>query len=98
MNKCVLCSESGRGRKYFFKGKPLCDKDYAGYLEFLLDELEEEVTSEDANSACKAYMLKLELKPGSLNEEEKKEKERREQEEEDLDELDSTPSPYGMGM
>lgn len=61
MNNCILCSNTGKNRKYFFKNKPLCDTDYILYLEFLIKDMNEEVTSESANDAFAA--LEISLKP-----------------------------------
>jgi hypothetical protein len=61
MNNCILCSKAGKARKYFFKNKPLCDTDYIAYLEFLIKDMDENVTSESANDAYAA--LEISLKP-----------------------------------
>lgn len=61
MNNCILCTNTGKKRKYFFKDKPLCDTDYIAYLEFLIEGMEEVVTSESVNDAFAA--LELSLKP-----------------------------------
>ena len=61
MNDCILCRKTGNNRKYFFKNKPLCDTDYIAYLEFLINDMQEEVTSESANDAF--AQLEISLKP-----------------------------------
>lgn len=109
MEKCVLCASSAQVRKYFFKDMPLCDMHYAEYLEFLLDEMQSNVTSKSASSAFRKYKLTLEPKPLSAEEraekakQEKEDKERAQrqeewEEEDDSYEPDYSPSPYGMGM
>lgn len=61
MNNCILCTKTGKNRKYFFKNKPLCDTDYITYLEFIIQDMDEDVTSESANDAFTA--LEISLKP-----------------------------------
>jgi len=98
MSKCILCTNRGEERKYFLENEPMCDIHYIGYLEFLLDDSEEEVTAEDANNAYEGYKLSMELKPRPLSEKEKEEKERKEQEDEEELHYSVAPSPFGMGM
>jgi hypothetical protein len=45
MSNCILCTNVGKVRRYFFDDAPLCDADYASLLEFLIDDMEEEVTA-----------------------------------------------------
>ena len=61
MTNCILCTNLGKSRKYFFKDKPLCDSDYIAYLEFLIKGMDEEVTAESANDAFSK--LEISLKP-----------------------------------
>ena len=83
---CVICTKAGKARKYFFKGNPLCDKDYIGYLEFLLDDSEEQVTTESAESAFAEYKLSLDPAPEPIKIEIEEEPEY------------VAPSPYRMRM
>ncbi len=66
MSNCILCSKTGKDRKYFFKGKPLCDEHSNGYLEYLIDGLVDEVTAESKNDAFEKYKIKLEPKPAPI--------------------------------
>lgn len=61
MNQCIICNNTGKSRKYFFKDKPLCDTDYTLYLEFLIQGMTEKVTTESANEAYR--QLEITLKP-----------------------------------
>ncbi len=63
MSSCILCTSIGKNRKYFFKSKPLCDTDYITYLEFLIQSMNENVTSESANDAFSALENSLKLAP-----------------------------------
>lgn len=93
MNKCILCKDTARERKYFFKGKQLCSMHYAEYLEVLIEDKEHSITSDDASSSFNKYKLTLEPRPLSENErEEKLKKEREAKENEKKKSL--APSPY----
>lgn len=61
--KCIIedCYSDAKDRKYFFIDEPMCDLHYAGYLEWLLDSLNIEVSAEMAESSFEKY--KIELKP-----------------------------------
>jgi hypothetical protein len=61
MNNCILCNNTGKNRKYFFKNKPLCDTDYIAYLEFLIQGTNGQVTTEAADDAYRH--LEISLKP-----------------------------------
>lgn len=69
MSECILCDEEGAVRKYFFKDKPICTVDYAGYLEVLLKDIEDNITSDGALDALRKYQL---LRTTTLKEIEKK--------------------------
>ena len=62
MNKCILCADTAEERKYFFEDEPLCEMHYAEYLEFLIDDMKEDVTSKGASTAFNKYKLTLESK------------------------------------
>ena len=57
MTKCIVCDRAGEERKYFFKNKPLCSIDYSGYLEILLESMENSVTPEGIMGAFQKYQL-----------------------------------------
>lgn len=63
MSQCILCASTGKERKYFFSGKGLCDSHYIAYLEFLIKDMDEEVTSSTANSALSELKMSLEPTP-----------------------------------
>lgn len=63
---CILCTNSGKDRKYFFPGKLLCDEHYAGYLEYLVDDFEDEMTSSSKSSAFEKYKIRLEPRPAPI--------------------------------
>ncbi len=63
MSNCILCTNIGKNRKYFFKNKPLCDTDYISYLEFLIKDMNEDITSESASDAFAALEISLKPKP-----------------------------------
>jgi len=63
MSTCILCTSDGKERKYFFKGKALCDAHYAAYLEFLIKGMDETVTSSSAHDAFASLQLSLKPKP-----------------------------------
>jgi hypothetical protein len=99
MNKCILCGDTARERKYFFKSKPLCSMHYAEYLEFLIDDKGYDITSDNSSNAFNKYKLSLEPQP--LSESERENKEKREQEareEEKKISFSPTPRPYTMRM
>ena len=100
MDKCTLCGDSARTRKYFFQKQPLCDMHYAEYLEFLFNEMKAEVTAESAGSAFEHYRLTLEPRPMTAKERAeraKREKEKREKEREyEPKSHDRTPVRMGM--
>jgi len=108
MDKCILCADTARTRKYFFKEQPLCTMHYSEYLEVLIEEKKSKVTSSEASSAFNKYKLTLEATPLSESERAekvKKEREAREEaerEEEKKKNSQPAPSPYsspfGMGM
>jgi len=107
MEKCILCADSARERKYFFKEEPLCTMHYAEYLEFLIEEKGHTITVDDASSAFNKYKLTLEPTPlseGQRAEKAKKEREDREREEREEVERSSEPAPspysnpFSMGM
>lgn len=60
---CVLCGKTAKERKYFFPGEPLCDEHYAGYLEYVIDGFEDEMTSSEVSSAFEKYKISLVPKP-----------------------------------
>ncbi len=66
MNNCILCTKVGKKRRYFFQDAPLCDADYASYLEYLVDDMEDEVTAESARSAFEKHKITLEPKPAPV--------------------------------
>jgi hypothetical protein len=66
MCTCILCLSVGKERRYFFPGKPLCDLHYSGYLEYVIEEFEEEVTTSNRESAYGKYKITLEPKPASV--------------------------------
>ena len=103
MEKCILCADAARERKYFFKEEPLCTMHYSEYLEFLIEEKGHRITVDDASSAFSKY--KLTLEPTPLSERaraEKIEKEREKREKEKKESSAPAPSPYSnpfkMGM
>lgn len=63
MSQCKLCKSTGKERKYFFKGKALCDSHYIDYLVFLIDDMNEEVTTSSANSALDKLKKSIEPMP-----------------------------------
>lgn len=78
MTKCILCTKIGKKRKYFFKDEPLCASHYADFLEFLIKDMNENITDESVQDAFKK--LEIRLKPESKSDA-KREQERQEQEE-----------------
>ena len=52
-------------RKFFLEEQSLCDSDYIDYLEFLIDDMDEDVTIEVATKAL--AKLKISLRPESSN-------------------------------
>ncbi len=60
---CIIeeCHCIGEDRDYFYPGLPLCDKYYAGYLEWLLDGIDITIDDPMADTAFEKY--KIELKP-----------------------------------
>ena len=103
MKKCILCADSARTRKYFFKNQALCIMHYAEYLEFLIEEKGHRITVDDASSAFSKY--KLTLEPTPLSECARAEKARKEREKREKEKKESSapaPSPYRnpfkMGM
>lgn len=78
MDKCILCADTARTRKYFFKEQPLCTIHYSEYLEVLIEEKKSNVTSSEAKSAFNRY--KLTLEPTPLSESERAEKVKKERE------------------
>lgn len=63
MKSCIFCTNIGKERKLFFPGKPMCDQHYIGYLEFLIEDFEDEITDSDKQSTYERYKIKLEPKP-----------------------------------
>jgi len=51
MKNCALCENTGKERKYFIEDQSLCDYDYIEYLEFVIDDMDEDITIESANKA-----------------------------------------------
>jgi len=104
MDKCILCADTARTRKYFFKKQPLCTMHYSEYLEVLIEEKKSKVTSSEASSAFDKYKLTLEPTPLSESaraEKVKKEREVKEnakREEEKKKASRPAPSPYRMRM
>lgn len=104
MNKCILCTDVAEERKYFFKAKPLCTMHYAEYMEFLVDEMENKVTEEDASTAFNSYKLTLEPRP--LTAKERADKVKKEEErlaeakrlQEKKNQSYPEPPSYGMSM
>lgn len=108
MSKCILCADTARTRKYFFKDKPLCTMHYAEYLDVMIEDKEYTITSDDASSAFAKYKLTLEPTPLSESsraekvkkEHEAREKAEREEEKKKISQPAPSPyrSPFGMGM
>ena len=107
MKKCILCGDTAQTRKYFFEEKPLCSMHYAEYLEVLIEDKEQTITTDDASSAFNKYKLTLEPTPLSESqraEKAKKEREDRKREEREEIERSSEPAPspysnpFSMGM
>ena len=102
MEKCILCADIARTRKYFFKEQPLCTMHYAEYLDVMIEDKEYTITSDDASSAFSKYKLTLEPTPLSESaraEKVKKEREAKEnskREEEKKKASRPAPSPYRM--
>jgi len=65
MDKCVLCKNTGRKRKFFIEDQLLCDSDYMEYLEFLIDDINGDVTMQVANKAL--TKLKISRRTDSSN-------------------------------
>lgn len=104
MDKCILCADTARERKYFFKGEPLCSMHYAEYMEVLIKDKEYTITADDASSAFEKYKLSLEPTPltekqrADKVQKEREAKEKKKQEEEKKKAARPAPSPYRMRM
>ncbi len=63
MKSCIIdtCTEIGEKRKYLFDGEELCNSHYVSFLEFIIDDLNIDVTSQNAKSSFEK--LKITLKP-----------------------------------
>ncbi len=61
--ECIFeeCNCVAEERKYFFDDEPMCIMHYAGYLEWLMDSFNVEVSAERAESSFEKY--KIALKP-----------------------------------
>ena len=59
------CYKRAEKRNLFIDDKPLCDNDYIGYLELIINGLEFEITDEDEESYFERYKYKLELMKAS---------------------------------
>lgn len=62
MRDCILCENIGKEREFFFKDKPLCKEHYIEYLEYLINEMQDEVTPSYASSALSKLRLSLKSK------------------------------------
>ncbi len=89
MSNCILCENTGKNRKFFFKDKLLCDTDYIAYLEFLIIDMNEKVTTDSVQDAFEK--LEISLKP------EAKSKAIQEQERQEQQQEAYSP-PFSMGM
>lgn len=62
MKKCVLCKNIGKQRKFFLKNKLICGVHYIEYLEYLISNMEEKVTTASANNALASLETSLKFK------------------------------------
>jgi hypothetical protein len=63
MSKCTFCNEAGKKRKFFLKDEMICDAHYVEYLEFLVTNMNEEVTDESMNDAFAHMDIRLKPEP-----------------------------------
>jgi hypothetical protein len=99
MSECIFCTEPAKERKYFFKDKPLCADDYVGYLEILLEDMEDAITSEGAIGAFNKYQLCRPATEKEIAEKKKIElvaKRKKEKIEAENNKSDSHEAPYQM--
>ena len=65
MNKCALCENTGKERSFFIEDQSLCDSDYIDYLEFILNDMNEDVPIEIATKALTILRVSRKLEPKS---------------------------------
>lgn len=68
MKQCILCDDHALERKYFLKNELLCTWHYCEYLEVLIGNIKNKVTSKEIYSAFDRYKIVMEPKPLSENE------------------------------
>ena len=59
MNNCIICSNTGKSRRFFIDEEPLCDSDYIDYLELLITDMNETIPPKSANNAFSRLRMNL---------------------------------------